>query len=216
MLEFTLTHISRTAAPRLVPSGMTNISCYDVAFSGPITQTELATLLLTPEPVQVVPPSRSPSDGACHRHDQVAAMSKEVCGPVHWFGQTCVTSRDIFLGSARCGRFLENSVASFPQERFLALVSAETLLVGHALENDLRVLRCLHGRIVDTAILYPHPKARVAGPGGRRTLLVTQSAAPIGAYITGWAHVRHVCGRPVRVTSAGGGRAGVWRPGSRP
>ena len=46
-----------------------------------------------------------------------------------------------------------------PQERFLGLVSAETLLVGHALENDLRVLRVLHGRVVDTAILYPHPKA---------------------------------------------------------
>ena len=48
-----------------------------------------------------------------------------------------------------------------PQERFLALVSAETLLVGHALENDLRVLYVLHGRIVDTAIMYPHPKARL-------------------------------------------------------
>ena len=44
------------------------------------------------------------------------------------------------------------------QERFLTLVGADTLLVGHALENDLRVLRVLHGRVVDTAILYPHPK----------------------------------------------------------
>ena len=48
--------------------------------------------------------------------------------------------------------------ADNPQGQFLGLVSAETLLVGHALENDLRVLRVLHGRIVDTAILYPHPK----------------------------------------------------------
>ena len=57
---------------------------------------------------------------------------------------------------------LERDLWYWLQERFLGLVSAETLLVGHALENDLRVLRVLHGRVVDTAILYPHPKARAA------------------------------------------------------
>ncbi len=44
------------------------------------------------------------------------------------------------------------------QERFLTLVSSETLLVGHALENDLASLKVLHGRVLDTAILFPHPK----------------------------------------------------------
>ena len=44
------------------------------------------------------------------------------------------------------------------QTRFRNHVSAETLLVGHALENDLRVLKMLHGRVLDTAIMYPHPK----------------------------------------------------------
>ncbi len=92
---------------------------------------------------------------------KLLAMSK-VAGPVHWAGPTCVTFRDMFLGSACCGGGPKWCVDSFPQEQFLALVSAETLLVGHALENDLRVLRCLHGRVVDTAILYPHPKARAA------------------------------------------------------
>ncbi len=42
--------------------------------------------------------------------------------------------------------------------RLAALVPAETLLVGHALHNDLAALRLVHGRIVDTALLYPHPK----------------------------------------------------------
>ena len=55
--------------------------------------------------------------------------------------------------------------------RLAALVPAEALLVGHALQNDLVALRLAHGRILDTALLYPHPKVRVRlrvglkGPG---------------------------------------------------
>ena len=52
------------------------------------------------------------------------------------------------------------------REMLLELVHAETLLVGHALENDLRALRLLHARVVDTGVLYPHP----AGPPYRTAL----------------------------------------------
>lgn len=34
-----------------------------------------------------------------------------------------------------------------------------TPLIGHALENDLNVTRIIHPSIVDTAILFPHPRA---------------------------------------------------------
>lgn len=37
-----------------------------------------------------------------------------------------------------------------------SLISADTILVGHALDNDLRALRMVHNRVVDTAILFPH------------------------------------------------------------
>lgn len=40
----------------------------------------------------------------------------------------------------------------------MAIVGSETLLVGHALENDLRALRLTHARIVDTGTLFPHPR----------------------------------------------------------
>ena len=46
------------------------------------------------------------------------------------------------------------------QARFLELVAASTLLVGHALQNDLRQLRIVHTRVIDTAVIYPHPKVR--------------------------------------------------------
>ena len=44
------------------------------------------------------------------------------------------------------------------QKKFLALVPAEAILVGHSIENDLQALQVLHRRVIDTACMYPHPK----------------------------------------------------------
>ena len=43
--------------------------------------------------------------------------------------------------------------------RILDLLPAEALLVGHALHNDLQALKLIHMNVIDTAFLYPHPKA---------------------------------------------------------
>jgi DNA polymerase III epsilon subunit-like protein len=43
------------------------------------------------------------------------------------------------------------------RDQVLGLVSADTILVGHSLENDLRALRLHHSRVIDSALLYPHP-----------------------------------------------------------
>lgn len=45
-------------------------------------------------------------------------------------------------------------------------INQETILVGHALDNDLKTMRIVHKRCVDTAILFPHR----AGPPYRRAL----------------------------------------------
>jgi RNA exonuclease 1 len=37
-------------------------------------------------------------------------------------------------------------------------INSETIIVGHSLDSDLKVLRLVHGRVVDTAALYPHPR----------------------------------------------------------
>ncbi|XP_071442791.1 uncharacterized protein [Hetaerina americana] len=42
------------------------------------------------------------------------------------------------------------------QKDLLSLIHADTLLVGHGLENDLRALRLIHGCVVDTAVVFPH------------------------------------------------------------
>lgn len=44
------------------------------------------------------------------------------------------------------------------QASLLSHCAADTLLVGHGLENDLRALRMVHTSIIDTSVLYPHPR----------------------------------------------------------
>lgn len=44
------------------------------------------------------------------------------------------------------------------QEEFLTMVYKETILVGHSLENDLLALKISHDLVIDTAILYKHPR----------------------------------------------------------
>ncbi|GMI89540.1 hypothetical protein like AT5G25800 [Hibiscus trionum] len=44
------------------------------------------------------------------------------------------------------------------QEDFLKLVHKDTVLVGHSLENDLLALKISHDLIIDTSVLYKHPR----------------------------------------------------------
>jgi RNA exonuclease 1 len=39
-------------------------------------------------------------------------------------------------------------------------VSRTTIIIGHGLENDLLALRLVHYAVIDTALLYPHPRGR--------------------------------------------------------
>ncbi|XP_028171130.1 exonuclease GOR [Ostrinia furnacalis] len=44
------------------------------------------------------------------------------------------------------------------QNDILGFVGTDTILIGHALDNDLRALKLLHGAVVDTCALYPHAR----------------------------------------------------------
>ncbi|CAM6032914.1 unnamed protein product [Sphagnum compactum] len=44
------------------------------------------------------------------------------------------------------------------QEEILMVVSAEVILVGHSVENDLLALKIYHPLVIDTALLYQHPE----------------------------------------------------------
>lgn len=42
------------------------------------------------------------------------------------------------------------------QTDLLKIISAETILIGHALDNDLRVLKMIHRNCIDTSVVFPH------------------------------------------------------------
>lgn len=37
------------------------------------------------------------------------------------------------------------------------MISAQTIIIGHSLDADLKILQITHRRIIDTSIIYPHP-----------------------------------------------------------
>ncbi|KAH3671820.1 hypothetical protein WICMUC_004538 [Wickerhamomyces mucosus] len=58
------------------------------------------------------------------------------------------------------------------QSKVLSIVSSDDFLIGHSLENDLKVLKIRHPKIVDTALVFEHPK----GPPFKSSLkYLTQS-----------------------------------------
>lgn len=42
------------------------------------------------------------------------------------------------------------------QNDLMGFINADTILVGHGLENDLRALNLIHATILDTAVVFPH------------------------------------------------------------
>ena len=52
-----------------------------------------------------------------------------------------------------------NKVKSFTQMQkdLLSFINEKSTLIGHSLNNDLRALKIIHTRVIDTSILFPHP-----------------------------------------------------------
>ncbi|KAK0396183.1 hypothetical protein QR680_001610 [Steinernema hermaphroditum] len=63
---------------------------------------------------------------------------------------------------------LENVSATIEDahERLFELINQETILIGHSLESDLKALRLVHPRVVDTSVVFPHR----LGPPYKRAL----------------------------------------------
>lgn len=37
-------------------------------------------------------------------------------------------------------------------------IAASTIMIGHSIDSDLKCLKLVHNRVIDTSVLYPHPK----------------------------------------------------------
>ena len=66
------------------------------------------------------------------------------------------------------------------QQHVLQFVQPDTFLLGHALENDLKALKLVHLRNVDTAMLYPHARVRLPSCFVIETYAGLRSAAHLG------------------------------------
>ena len=42
------------------------------------------------------------------------------------------------------------------QNDLMGFINADTIIVGHGLENDLRALNLIHNTVLDTAVVFPH------------------------------------------------------------
>ena len=64
-------------------------------------------------------------------------------------------------GQTDGGKMSSLHIVSSPEEArslLFSQISPTTPLLGHALENDLNAMRIIHPVVVDTAILFPHPR----------------------------------------------------------
>lgn len=57
-------------------------------------------------------------------------------------------------------KILENVTTTLQdiQKELLAIIGPDTILLGHSLESDLNALKLTHPNIIDTSIIYPHPR----------------------------------------------------------
>ncbi|KAJ5155760.1 RNA exonuclease 3 [Penicillium capsulatum] len=56
-------------------------------------------------------------------------------------------------------QFVESPAAA--RELLFGIIQPETPLIGHAIDNDLNVCRIIHPTVIDTVLLYPHPRGRL-------------------------------------------------------
>lgn len=67
-----------------------------------------------------------------------------------------ITEKDLFAVKSR--QSSKSAVKSLKQVQrdLLKFIYDDTILIGHAIENDLKALKLIHKKIIDTTIIFPH------------------------------------------------------------
>uniref|UniRef100_A0A915DM57 Exonuclease domain-containing protein n=1 Tax=Ditylenchus dipsaci TaxID=166011 RepID=A0A915DM57_9BILA len=77
------------------------------------------------------------------------------------------------------------------QKKLFELVNSETILIGHSLESDLKALRIVHLKVVDTSVVFPHQNysgGRRWSRFERRRQCLHETNVPQGYFVSGNFH----------------------------
>ncbi|CAO1617928.1 unnamed protein product [Parajaminaea phylloscopi] len=88
-------------------------------------------------------------------NEQGATVLDELCKP-----RADIVDANVQFSGVPAESLLRPGVKSFEEVQAAVgrLIGPQSILIGHGLENDLRALRLLHDVVVDTAMLFPHPR----------------------------------------------------------
>ena len=78
--------------------------------------------------------------------------------PLHLFLENPTNGLSSYSGMTPAKLDPVTTTLSDIQQRLLSLLTPTTILVGHSLDADLAAIKISHPFIVDTSILYPHPR----------------------------------------------------------
>jgi len=65
-----------------------------------------------------------------------------------------ITAKDLVRGPEGGGQ--SSKTLQQVQQDMDTFISADSILIGHGLENDLRHLKLIHDRVIDTSLVFPH------------------------------------------------------------
>ena len=85
---------------------------------------------------------------------------KDMADAERWTGSTPprveTTNAGVKTGSNKGLKLVSSPEAA--RNLFYSLINRDTILIGHALENDLNACRMIHPKLIDTVLLFPHPR----------------------------------------------------------